>query len=206
MKNKYGNFVLFKLIAKSKVEEQLTLMQSLVKNLNIVNNTKFKNYWTRFIDDNPLQIPLQGLTIPKTSQFKNNCEPSEIDSPMTADEWKSLRQAAAQIVPGDSATRKNEFTKSNDSFSQQFNHQYGFNYYQGQAYNCASNSGMGDHNGFINGYFEKENLSINQKPRNTNGYYNEGVGNIQKNKNPHQKFYVERNHQRNDKWGYNYFY
>ena len=104
MKNKYGNYVILKILAAAEVEEKQALMHSLAKNVNLVNVAKYKTRWIQFIEENPLKVPgVANLKTHRPSLFKNTIpsqdnlnRDSEINSPMTADEWNNLRQAAVR--------------------------------------------------------------------------------------------------------------
>jgi hypothetical protein len=71
MKNKYGNFVLLKAIKSVDTEDRQVIMQSLTRNLNSVSMAKYKNSWSKFIEENPLRVP--GLAQQtKHSIFRQN--------------------------------------------------------------------------------------------------------------------------------------
>jgi len=60
MKNKYGNYVLLHVLISSEPEEKERIMQGINKNANLFHGTKYKQRWTKFIEDNPLNIDWSG--------------------------------------------------------------------------------------------------------------------------------------------------
>mmetsp|Transcript_22393 Transcript_22393/g.19296 ORF Transcript_22393/g.19296 Transcript_22393/m.19296 type:complete len:132 (-) Transcript_22393:754-1149(-) len=72
MKNKYGNYVILKLLQVAEVEEKQQIMQALIKNVNSMNVPKYKSKWIQFIEDNPLKVPNVNFSQnPKPSIFKS---------------------------------------------------------------------------------------------------------------------------------------
>lgn len=57
MKNKYGNYVIFKILSQADNEDKQYIMQCLIKCLNNVTVSKYRNRWITFIEENPLKIP-----------------------------------------------------------------------------------------------------------------------------------------------------
>jgi hypothetical protein len=75
MKNKYGNFVILKMLSIIEVEDKQALMNALYKCLQHLTIVKYRSRWITFINENPLKIPnipsAQGIQTFKPSQFKN---------------------------------------------------------------------------------------------------------------------------------------
>lgn len=106
MKNKYGNYVIFKALTTSEMEDKEKIMESLVKCINSINVTKYRNRWMSFVEENPLKIPNISVNqVMKPSLFKassgNYTENQDsfnkkIDNSTTdtSDSWESMRQHA----------------------------------------------------------------------------------------------------------------
>src|SRR5690349_21516709 len=72
MKNKYGNYVIFKSLTTGDSEERQLIMQSLIRCVNSVNVTKYRTRWLQFIEENPLKVPnLSPVQTMKPSLFKS---------------------------------------------------------------------------------------------------------------------------------------
>lgn len=75
MKNKYGNFVILKMLSVIEVEDKQLLMNALYKCLQHLTIVKYRTRWITFINENPLKIPnipsAQGIQTFKPSLFKN---------------------------------------------------------------------------------------------------------------------------------------
>lgn len=218
MKNKYGNYVILKILGTSDLEDKQAIMQSLTRNVNMINATKYKNRWIQFIEENPLKIPGNNRTH-RPSIFKNNGSapvfdnnPAEINSPMTADEWNNLRQAAVRRGSKELQDDRSKFFHENNS---RHHHRYANNNNGGGHYYDEENVNRMNIPAENHGEpmtWEEKNYSQNQKRG--NGMKRDSVNTPntpKKNKsgNHNQKFYVEtsQHHQTNpNKVGYNYFY
>jgi hypothetical protein len=96
MKNKYGNYVILKLLSTSDIEGKQLMLQHIVKNLNLVNVAKYRSRWAQFIDENPMKIPGVNTTqTVKPSLFKNSSQndgsakdTNESNSPSSNEGWK----------------------------------------------------------------------------------------------------------------------
>jgi hypothetical protein len=75
MKNKYGNYVILKLLSTSDIEGKQLMMQNIAKNLNLVNVAKYRSRWAQFIDENPMKVPgvASNQTV-KPSLFKSSSQ------------------------------------------------------------------------------------------------------------------------------------
>ena len=107
MKNKYGNYVLLKLLSTLDNEGKQFLIQNISKHLNHVNVAKYRSRWTQFIDDNPFKIPgLNPSQTVKPSLFKSaslaenspsqNKDFYEANSPSSAELWKDGQRKRTQ--------------------------------------------------------------------------------------------------------------
>jgi len=75
MKNKYGNYVILKLLSTSDIEGKQLMMQNIAKHLNLVNVAKYRSRWAQFIDENPMKVPgMTGMQTTKPSLFKNSSQ------------------------------------------------------------------------------------------------------------------------------------
>lgn len=75
MKNKYGNYVIIKSLMTAESEDKQTIMQAILRCINSVNVTKYRNRWLQFIEENPLKInTLQPGQTTKPSLFKSNSQ------------------------------------------------------------------------------------------------------------------------------------
>lgn len=204
MKNKYGNYVILKILGSADLEDRQAIMQSLAKNVNVINATKYKNRWIQFIEENPLKIP--GTNRPhRPSIFKNNAafdnnNPAELNSPMTADEWNNLRQAAVRRGSKELQDDRSKFFHENN------NRHYSHGpYYEEENVNRMNLPDMnGDEKNFRH---NPNNRRGNNGKRDSVDTPNTPKKNKSSNYNP--KFYVEKSqhHQTNqNKAGYNYFY
>lgn len=207
MKNKYGNYVILKILSTSEVEEKKAIAQSLLKNAYSVNVPKYKNRWIQFLEENPMKIPGLNAQTVKPSLFKPSggypdsatmhTSHSEANSPRTADGWG---QEPRKRVSNDFRDEKSHFYhEKNKGYN---GHKYdnmnqgwddgAEDYSRGQDRNNQQNwfeaknykSGMGGHQGVNSA------TSANKKP--TKNYGN-------------QKFY-EKNQHYTSKGGYNNFY
>lgn len=212
MKNKYGNYVILKILGASDLEDKQAIMQSLSRNVNLINTTKYKNRWLQFIEENPLKIPGNNRTH-RPSIFKNNggasvfeTNTAELNSPMTADEWNNLRQAAVRRGSKELQDDRSKFFHENNN---RHHHYPNGGYYDEENVN-RMNIPAEDHGEPMT--WEEKNYSQNNKRG--NGMKRDSVNTPNtpkknKNGNYNQKFYVEKSqhHQLNqNKAGYNYFY
>ena len=198
MKNKYGNYVILKILSTADVEDKKILAQSLVKNVNSVNVPKYKNRWIQFLEENPMKIPgLNAQTI-KPSHFKTangyvdsagTTSASEINSPKTADGWKGQRDEKSHFyhdktnkgfVRQDSNNsqgwdehieEQTNYTNKNNqgNWSDQRNYRNGGANTQGQAGGSANNSGKKPKN-FNQKFYEKNQYHGNKNGHNNNFY------------------------------------
>ncbi len=54
MKNKYGNFILHKLLVLNCYKQEYKILIDIIKkNINNIHITKFKNKWINFLEKNP---------------------------------------------------------------------------------------------------------------------------------------------------------
>ena len=60
MKNKYGNYVLLHVLLASEQEERERVMQGISKHTNQFHGTKYKQRWSSFLEENPLNIEWSG--------------------------------------------------------------------------------------------------------------------------------------------------
>ena len=128
MKNKYGNYVLLKLLSTLDNEGKQFLIQHISKNLNHVNVAKYRSRWTQFIDDNPLKIPgLNPSQTVKPSLFKSQSlaenSPShqgrdlyEGNSPSSAELWKEGQKK--RIIRSDKEEKSQFYYESGKTLGQ----------------------------------------------------------------------------------------
>ena len=199
------------MMASCEFEDKQAIMQSLVKNVNSVANSKYRSRWLRFIEENPLKIQGNGKTH-RPSQFKNGAnanfdafsrETQEIHSPMTADDWSNLRQAAVRRNSRELKEEKSQFYHETKTFSSQNNSKNNLDEYhqdndrQNPYHQNQNNTHYKEEGRYQNGY--------NQKNYNSNGNYQKDQvstpNGTKKTKNYNQKFYVEKSQQHNNKWG-----
>jgi len=214
MKNKYGNYVILKILGTSDLEDKQAIMQSLARNTNLINTSKYKNRWIQFIEENPLKIPGTNRSH-RPSIFKNNNGASgfennhgELNSPMTADEWNNLRQAAVRRGSKELQDDRSKFFHENNN--RHYAHPNG-HYYEEENINRMNlpvdMNDQGDEKNF------RHNPNNNNQRRGNNMKRDsvDTPNTPKKNKsgNHNQKFYTEKSqhHQTNpNKAGYNYFY
>jgi len=179
MKNKYGNYVILKLIATLDLEGKQLMMQNLVKHLNQVNVAKYRSKWAQLIEENPFKISGATTTIPQTNRpsiFKNAAEnqgSSEGGSP-SAGNWKknagNLKEEKSQFYRGSNKGA----TGQRNSLSGDENEAYG-------------------------------SPDVTKNPRRVSDGQNPGSGNP-KGKNANQKFYTDKGQHHMNKGGHNSFY
>lgn len=221
MKNKYGNFVILKVLATADTEDKGAMMQSLLKNVNAVNVTKYKNRWIQFIEENPMKIP--GFNMSQTvkpSQFKQglgNSNPSfednlssDNDAPWHGEEWGNEPKQQDQKKRGSKFSQKEEksqfFYKSNKPPGGNMPEDY-----EGEGFGFGPGPGQyPEQGGYVSspGYNQSPGLrggpSGGQNP-NMGGYNKKNFGGGQNQGN--QKFYSDKQNNNSNKWGgYNNFY
>ena len=195
MKNKYGNYVILKILSTSEIEEKKQLAQSLLRNVNLVNVPKYKNRWIQFLEENPMKIPSLNAQTVKPSLFKTSSGFSDSDnSPRTSEGGRSYNN------------KKN--TKDLKEEKSQFYHDRNKgNYHPQKMNNPGPNWGedAGDDYSWNNNYQhqhqqQQQHSGFEAKP-NAGGH----IGSGKKNKSHNDKFYEKNQHHPN-KGGYNNFY
>jgi len=189
MKNKYGNYVLLKMLSTLDVDGKQLMIQNLTKNLNLVNVAKYRSRWAQFIEENPLKIPSANTAqTTKPSQFKNASqsgdysgnsakEPTEINSPGSAELWKD--------------TLKKKNSRNQEEKSQFF---------------YESSKGTSGRSGTYGEDVESyQSPDVTKNPKRLNDNQNVGSGQ-KKGKNANQKFYSEKGQHHMAKGGHNTFY
>jgi len=83
MKNKYGNYVLLHVLLASTKDDKERIMQGIFKYTNSFHGTKYKERWSEFLEENPLNIEWSG---PKGSpnssaKLKNSRKEESKESP-----------------------------------------------------------------------------------------------------------------------------
>lgn len=214
MKNKYGNYVILKILSTSETEEKRILAQSLLKNVNSINVPKYKNHWLQFLEENPMKIP--GLNVQKPSIFKpvgpdpySAGSNSELNSPgIGGDQWGYNSQEGKRPHK-DSRDEKSQFyhEKNRGPYGQRnsgmMNQQGGWE----EGYDDNRGNRNYQHQQNQQNWFEVKNFKNNQNNNQNNGDGQGGNGNnsAKKPKNFNQKFY-EKNQYYSNKGGYNNFY
>jgi len=182
MKNKYGNYVILKLIATLDLEGKQLMIQNLVKHLNQVNVAKYRSKWAQLIEENPFKISGATTTIPQTTKpsiFRNaaenstNVPTSEGSSPSSAN-WK-------KNVANQKEEKSQFYRESNKGIVGQRNSLSGD---ENEAYNSPD---------------------ITKNPRRISDGPNPGSGN-KKGKSANQKFYTDKGQHHMNKGGHNNFY
>ncbi len=229
MKNKYGNYVILKILSTSEVEEKRILAQSLLKNVNSINVPKYKNHWLQFLEENPMKIP--GLNVqPKPSLFKpvgpdpySAGSNSEVNSPgIGGDQWgynsqegkrphKDSRDEKSQFYHEKNNNRGHYGQRNSGMMNQQGGWEEGYDDNRGNRggnhHNYQQNQNQ--QNWFEVKNFNKNNQNQNNMQQNPNGDGQGGNGNNSAKKpnknNFNQKFY-EKNQYYSNKGGYNNFY
>jgi len=197
MKNKYGNYVILKILSTAESEEKKVLAQSLLKNVNAVNVPKYKNYWIHFLEENPLKI--QGLVAQtvRPSLFKPSGNysdnGSEANSPRTADGWS--HDSSKKGFPKD---EKSQFYHERNKMGPMPNHHnvnHGWDYHQ-EDFNQNRDKYNNQHASFEVKNFRNDN---NDNQAGGTHYHQQ-----KKSKNFNQKFYEK--YTNTNKNGYNNFY
>jgi len=188
MKNKYGNYVLLKLLSTLDTEGKQLLIQHISKNLNHVNVVKYRSRWAQFIDDNPMKIPnAPGVQTGKPSIFKNaslaesnsssNRDQGELNSPGSAELWNNTLK------------KKSSFKDDKSQF-----------YYE-------SGKTVVGQRGFNSAGEEMESYQspdYNKNSRRLNDS-NQNVGSGSKKGKPNQKFYSDKGQHHMSKGGHSNF-
>lgn len=189
MKNKYGNYVLLKLLSTLDTEGKQLLIQHINKNLNHVNVVKYRSRWAQFIDDNPMKIPnIPGLQVGKPSIFKSasladsnsssNRDQGECHSPGSAELWNNTLK------------KKSSFKDDKSQF-----------YYE-------SGKTVAGQRGFNSAGEDMESYNSPDYNRNTRKLNdsNQGVGSgSKKGKSANQKFYSDKGQHHMTKGGHSNF-
>lgn len=214
MKNKYGNFVILKVLATTEPDDKVAVMQSLMKNVNSVNVTKYKNRWIQFIEENPMKI--QGFNTNQTvkpSLFKHNInsplqapedpfgrDASDNDTGAPGDDWGDQNKKKAAKLPKEEKSQF--FYKSNKppgNFGPGYEGDEGFAFNMG---NFGDNMYMGNQ-GFRPGMDDRSHAAQNIGFNN----FNKGKPQYsqQQQQQQQQKQYQEKQNEQ-AKWGYNSFF
>ena len=185
MKNKYGNYVILKILSTSETDEKKTLAQSLIRNVNSVNVPKYKSRWIQFLEENPMKIPgITAQTI-KTSNFKPATVQSdsagmvngyEVNSPKTADQARVHREERSQFYQNNGGNNQGWEDRGDDqqnfnsknhqgNWAEQRNNRYGGN-------NYAQNGGSGNNSAKKTKNFNQKFYEKNQGHANKGGYNN----------------------------------
>jgi len=83
MKNKYGNYVLLHVLLASCREDKERIMQGIYKYTNSFHGTKYKERWSEFLEENPLNIEWSGPRSPNSSaKLKNSRKEEFKESPV----------------------------------------------------------------------------------------------------------------------------
>jgi len=208
MKNKYGNFVLLKALKSVDTEERQVIMQSLMRNLNSVSMAKYKNSWTKFIEENPLRVP--STQTKKHSLFRHNSGTSEN---MTSTMEKENVDVQSKSFEGWSEPRKDNLKMAGgprDEKSRFYQGNKGeFGGFGGNLTYAEDlgkmGMGFGDYGQEEReGGISKENImDMRMELRSRD---NQQMGAKKGMKVAHnQKFYDDKN-QHSNKWGFNNFY
>jgi len=206
MKNKYGNFVLLKALKSVDTEERQVIMQSLMRNLNSVSMAKYKNSWTKFIEENPLRVP--SAQPKKHSLFRHNSGNSEN---MASTQEKETLEATSKSFEGWSEARKENLKTTGGRDLREEKSRF----YQGNKEGFGGFGGYGEGLGKANMEFgdygqeerevgaSKENIMDMRMAMGSGGAQQMGTRKGMKVHN--QKFYDDKN-QHPNKWGFNNFY
>ena len=218
MKNKYGNYVILKILSTSEVEEKRVLAQSLLKNVNSINVPKYKNHWIQFLEENPMKIPGLNAQTVKPSLFKpvgqypdsaglgNN---NELNSPgLGGDGWGYNSQDGGHKRPHkDSRDEKSQFyheRKQPYGQQQQGQHQHQHRNNMNQGWEDGGNYQQNQQNWFeVKNFNKNNNQNYGEMQQGGNG---NGNNSAKKPKNFNQKFYEKNQQYHSNKGGYNNFY
>jgi len=205
MKNKYGNFVLLKALKSVDTEDRQVIMQSLMRNLNSVSMAKYKNSWTKFIEENPLRVP--SAQTKKHSLFRHNSGNSEN---MTSTMEKENVDMQSKSFEGWNDPRKDNLKNMPKGLGGEEKSRF----YQGNVGGFGGNMtyaedlgkmGFGDYSQEEReGGVSKENIMDMRMAMGSRD--NQQMGAKKGMKVAHnQKFYDDKN-QHSNKWGFNNFY
>ena len=203
MKNKYGNFVLLKALKSVDTDDRQVIMQSIQRNLNSVSMAKYKNSWTKFIEENPLRVP--SMTTNKPSLFRHNSNNSENNS--NADRERLETGSPKQLGPWNDTKREQQNKGAKDDKSQ-------FYYESGkEGMNTGSEieiKGLGLREGEpTDDDRENRGLRENFGEQRMGGIAGKEAQQMAAKKGKqvaNQKFYDEKNQHYANKWGFNNFY
>jgi len=209
MKNKYGNYVILKILSTADTDEKKTLAQSLLKNVNAVNVPKYKNHWIQFLEENPLKIPGIAAQTVKPSLFKpsggysdNNTSASETNSPRTADGWSQGHHEKKVFIKDEKSQFYHERNKMVPS-TNHHNMNHGWDYHQEEfnqnkdKYNQQTQfevrnfrDGNHDHHSGGGGHGHGHGYQQQKKPKNFNQkFYEKYTTTTNPNKNTYNNFY-----------------
>jgi len=206
MKNKYGNFVLLKALKSIDTEDRQIIMQSLMRNLNSVSMAKYKNSWTKFIEENPLRIP--GITpTSKPSLFRHNS-----GQPETVPVDKEALETTSKSLDTWNEQRKDVQKKLGDEKSQFYygsnkegmSGNFGDEFSKEMKYGIMENMGQLDFGDDERREF-KENI-LEGRMGGDKMVGQQAIAGKKGAKAPNQKFYDDKNQHYQNKWGFNNFY
>jgi len=212
MKNKYGNFVILKVLQTAELEEKNAVMQSLLKNVNSVNTAKYKSRWIQFLEENPMKIPGFNPSQPvKPSLFKHaphhshsnpasdgNISRDSDDMGWNGDDWVDPRLEGKKKFPKNAKEEKSQFFYTSNkpnmgNYPMEYDDdRFGFNMMQhphdNMNMNYTNSPGMrGQNPGF--------NPNNKNKSKNPSNPYNQN----------NQRQFTEKQGN-TGKWGYNSYY
>jgi hypothetical protein len=81
LKNKYGNYVILQMLAIGDSEDKYNIMHGIYKCVHSFQGTKYKMRWSKFLEQNPLNIPWSTASPINRSPFnQNNTGTSQYES------------------------------------------------------------------------------------------------------------------------------
>lgn len=194
MKNKYGNFVLLKALKAVDMEGRQAIMQNIMKNLNLVSMAKYRNSWSKFIEENPLRVPGMTAQPTKPSLFRHNSGQSDEKEGPESSSPKSFENRAKEAPKKGGKDMREE---------------------KSQFYRPTGTQNLGGPGDFEKEMRPEEDLSENREIRALKENIQEGRiaagGNKEAaamaGKKGNKKFYDDKNqHYQENKWGFNNFY
>lgn len=208
MKNKYGNFVILKVLATTEPDDKVAVMQSLMRNVNAVNVTKYKNRWIQFIEENPMKIQgFNTLQPVKPSLFKNNInsplqapanvfgeDGSDNDTGVPGDDWSD--QGRKKGGKGGKEEKSQFFHSSNKPSGNFMPPGYGGD----EGYGGFQMQGFSE-----GGYMQSQGFRADMEDR-SHGGQNAGFNNFMKGKPQFSQHQQPKKQNDGGKWGYNNFY
>lgn len=206
MKNKYGNYVIFKILSQADSDDKQLIMQCLIKCLNNVANNKYRNRWITFIEENPLKIPNIpniSLTQPKPSIFKNSSQNPDMNNDSYSRNQNEMN--IPEFDPNWEDQRQQTQMQQNQGYSQFYNKNLSLNPNQNPMNNMMQ-QGTNQQYGFYGGNMQQnqQQLFIQQQFQQQQQTQNNQVNNKQGKKittNP--KWYG--NHPHNSRKGFDHF-